>query len=67
MLHLIWAPGKTNCLPTRLADGNIKVNDGNGLTSAGIFTAQGRLVGYLFHNLPLVERQLQFLGTPARF
>ena len=51
---------ETNCLPTRLADGNIKVNDGNGLTSAGIFTAQGRLVGYLFHNLPLVKGSYNF-------
>lgn len=37
----------------RPADGAFIVSRGVGLTSAGLFTADGVLINYLFHNLPL--------------
>jgi len=37
----------------RPADGQFQVSRGDGLTSAGVFTRDGVLLAYLFHNLPL--------------
>jgi hypothetical protein len=51
--------------PPRAADGTFTVTAGTGITSAGVFTKQGRLVCYLFHNLPLAKGVYPF-WLPSR-
>jgi hypothetical protein len=52
-------PGKTHL------DGTFKIDADGGLTSAGVFTPDGRLVNYLFHGLPL-KRGTHAFVLPAR-
>jgi len=56
---------ETACTPPRPADGAFNIAHGDGLSSAGLFTPQGRLVGYLFHNLPLARGAYR-LWAPLR-
>ena len=51
---------ETACTALRQSDGTFTVSRGDGLTSAGLFTSQGRLIGYLFHNLPLSKGTHRF-------
>ncbi len=44
----------------RPADGKFVVRSGAGITSAGVFTKDGREVAYLFHNLPLTAGKYNF-------
>jgi len=49
----------------RPADGRFTVESGSGVTSAGLFTADGRCVRYLFQNLPLAKGNYEF-WLPSR-
>jgi nitrous oxidase accessory protein NosD len=49
----------------RPADGTLTVKSGAGVTSAGLFTPDGRLVRYLFQNLPLPAGRHEF-WLPSR-
>ena len=51
--------------PARPADGVLVVKGGQGLSSAGIFTPDGAVVTYLFHNLPLTRGKHNF-WLPSR-
>jgi len=51
--------------PPRPADGEFTISSEAGLKSAGVFTKDGLLVAYLFHNLPLPKGQHAF-WLPAR-
>ncbi len=46
---------ETNFPAPRKADGKFTVKSGAGVTSAGLFTEDGRNVRYLFQNLPLAK------------
>lgn len=41
--------------PPRPADGAFTVKSGVGITSAGVFSKDGKEISYLFHNLPLAK------------
>ena len=49
----------------RPPDGDFLVPDGPGLTSAGVFDADGKLISYLFQTLPLPAGKHPF-WLPAR-
>jgi len=49
----------------RPADGSFKVSFGNGFTSAGVFDKNGKLVTYLFQELPLAKGTYSF-WLPSR-
>jgi len=49
----------------RPADGQLDITTDTGIKSAGVFTKEGRLVCYLFHNLPLRKGRYPF-WLPAR-
>jgi len=51
---------ETTLTPPRPADGSFRVTADAGIKSAGIFTKNGRLVAYLFHNLPLRKGSYPF-------
>jgi len=51
--------------PPRPADGSFIVKSGQGITSAGVFTKDGKEVCYLFHNLPLTKGAYAF-WLPSR-
>jgi Right handed beta helix region len=46
-------------------DGSFRIESDAGLKSAGIFTSDGRLIAYLFQNLPLTKGEYSF-GFPGR-
>jgi parallel beta-helix repeat protein len=46
--------------PERPATGTVAISRDAGLKSAGVFTPDGRLVAYLFHNLPLPKGRFPF-------
>jgi len=56
---------ETTAPTPRAADGTFEVPIGNGLTSAGVFDAKGKLVTYLFQTLPLPAGKHAF-WLPAR-
>lgn len=60
-LGAIETPSK----PPRPADGEFTISTDAGLKSAGVFTKDGTLVTYLFHNLPLSKGKYPF-WLPAR-
>lgn len=51
--------------PPRNADGTFIVKTGTGITSAGVFTKEGKEICYLFHNLPLTKGRYSF-WLPSR-
>jgi hypothetical protein len=51
----------------RAPDGTIVVRSDAGITSAGVFAADGREVAYLFHNLPLAAGPHPFWLPPRDF
>ncbi|HEY3324184.1 MAG TPA: right-handed parallel beta-helix repeat-containing protein [Planctomycetota bacterium] len=52
-------------LPSRKPDGQFKVESDEGVKSAGLFTASGTAVAYLFQSLPLRKGKHNFV-LPAR-
>ena len=56
---------ETRLSALRPADGKFAVESGSGVTSAGLFTTNGRCVRYLFQNLPLAEGKYEF-WLPSR-
>ena len=51
--------------PPRPADGSFVIKSSAGITSAGVFTPQGKEISYLFHNLPLAKGKYNF-WLPSR-
>ena len=51
--------------PSRPADGTFEVKSGAGITSAGVFSKDGKEICYLFQNLPLANGRYSF-WLPAR-
>ncbi len=56
---------QTGFAPPRAPDGALTVHSGDGVTSAGLYAPDGRLIAYLFQNLPLTKGDYPY-WLPAR-